>query len=126
MKYAPRAIICGLLERDGKILFLEKDGLIELPWIYGTLAGDPINAIGQAYRMKTDVKVNVGPLAYEGKAIINDEHLPVLVLKMEPKEEEYVVTIADSKKAVWLTIEEAKKKKLADQAKWLKDEYIEV
>lgn len=122
----PRAIICGMLEKEGKILFLEKDGKIEMPWIYGTLAGDPISAIGEAFRKKTDVKVDVGVVVLEGKQKIDGNEMPVLVLKVEPKDYEYEVVPADEFTAVWLTLDNAKKKEVLEHALWLKNEFIEV
>lgn len=122
----PRAIICGMLEKDGRILFLEKDGKIEMPWVYGTLAGDPIGAIGEAFRKKTDVRVEVGVVVIEGKQKVDGKEVPVLVLKMEPKDYDYRIVPADEFSVLWLTLEEARKKELLEHALWLKNEWIGV
>lgn len=126
MMKTPKAVICGLMKKDGKILFLEKEGKIEMPWIYGSLAGDPINAIGEAFRKKTGIGVEVGGIVLEGRLEIEGKHMPVLVLEMEAMGEGYVVFPADDFKVVWLDLEEAKKKNLRQHAQWLKNEIIKV
>lgn len=109
----PKAIICGILEKDGKILFLEKDGKLELPWVYGSQAGDPIGQIAEAYLKKTDVKVSPGPVIMEAKS-----DLPVHVLKMEPRAE-IKPEPASGYSIVWLTLEEAAKRPLAKHFEWI-------
>jgi hypothetical protein len=112
--HEPKAIICGMLEKDGKILFLEKDGKIELPWVYGSLRGDPISQMAEAYLKKTDVKVEAGLVVMEGKS----EGLTVVVLQMEPQAEVNPEPAAGYSVA-WLTLEEAKKKPLARHFEWI-------
>ncbi len=132
---APRALICGLLEKDGKALFLlrkDEDGVerIELPWIYGTIAADPVGALGEAFRKQTSVKVHAERIIYEGKEDIGEEGhpdlVPVLVFSMiagrKPMEEPYPA--AGYSGYLWLSIEEAKKRPLGKHARWLGGEMI--
>jgi len=112
--HEPKAIICGMLEKEGKILFLEKDGKIELPWVYGSLRGDPMSQMEEAYLKKTDVKVEAAQVVMEEKS----EELTVHVLQMIPREGVNPDPSAGYS-AVWLTLEEAKKKPLAKHFEWI-------
>ncbi len=132
---APRALICGLLENGGKALFLlrkDEDGKerIELPWIYGTIAADPVGAIGEAFRKQTSIKVHAGEIIYEGKEDIGEEGrpdiVPVLVFAMiadrKPMEEPYPASGYSG--FLWLSMEEAKNRPLGKHARWLSGEMI--
>lgn len=121
-----KAIICGILEVNGKILFLEKDGKLEIPWIFGSVYGDPINAIGQAYKMKTNVSITVGELVYEGFVELENENFPVIALRMIPKHDDFEIVPADGKKVVWFDLSHAKKMDLEEHTAWIKNKLIEV
>lgn len=134
---APRALICGMLEREGKVLFLmRKDsggaGRIEMPWIYGTLAGDPVGALGEAFRKQTSVKAHAESIAMEGREDIGEpgspDIVPVLVFRMaadrRPMEEPYPAKGYDA--CVWLGMDEARGKPLGKHARWLSGDIIEV
>ncbi len=134
---APRALVCGLLEKDGKGLFLtrkDQGGLerIELPWIYGTIAADPVGAIGEAFRKQTSVKVHAERIIYEGKEDIGDEGMPdivpVLVFSMIPgrKPMEEPVPSREYSGFLWLTLDEARERPLGRHARWLAGEILSI
>lgn len=134
---APRALICGMLEREGRALFLMKgdadgEGRIEMPWIYGTLSGDPVGALGEAFRKQTSVKVHAERIVMEGKEDIGEpgrpDIVPVLVFRMvadrRPLEEPYPAKGYDA--CLWLALDEARRMPLGAHARWLAGDLIEV
>jgi hypothetical protein len=132
---APRALVCGMLERDGKALFLKKRGAdgverIEMPWVFGTLAADPVGAMAEAFRKQTGVKVKAGGIAIEGKEDIGDEGrpdvVPVLVLRMIQAREEGPEPASGFSGFEWLDLAEAARKAPGRHARWLSGEWIRV
>ncbi len=134
---APRALICGMLEKDGKALFLVKKGAdgtarIEMPWIYGTLAGDPVGALGEAFRKQTSVKVHAERIVMEGKEDIGEPGMPdivpvlvfVVVADRSPMEEPYPAKGFDA--CIWLSMDEARQRPLGPHARWLTGQIIGV
>ncbi len=121
----PRAVVCGMLERDGKALFLSRKGpdgeeRFELPWVIGTTRADPIGQIAEAYQKKTDIKVRTGDLFIESEVEEDGRMLPVLVFRMETDAETLAPYPGGGYTGFrWMSLEAAKKERLGAMARWL-------
>ncbi len=134
---APRALVCGLLESEGKALFLlrrDESGVerLELPWIYGTIAADPVGAMGEAFRKQTGIKARAERIAFESKEDIGEEGrpdiVPVIVFSMasDRKAMAELYPAHEYSGSLWLTMDEAKLRPLGKHARWLAGEILSI
>lgn len=123
----PKALVCGMLEDGGRVLFLSKKDQhgverIELPCVYSTERGDPVSQIAQAFKMQSGISVHVGEIAFEGRHNAGSRRkkywVQCYVFKVEAKEKK-----ADPGGGYtgfrWLSFKDAKEKKLGKHADWL-------
>ncbi|VVC04468.1 Uncharacterised protein [Candidatus Bilamarchaeum dharawalense] len=108
-------VLCGLLEQDGKILFLEKNSMLEVPHTLGSIQTDPMSQLAEAFKKQTDIRVNVEGVFLQTKHIISGEETQFIVFKMVSLEE------YQHQKYLWLNFNEAKQRKLGRSTQWLKD-----
>lgn len=123
----PKALVCGLLEDNGRFLFLTKKDQhgverYELPWVYATERGDPVSQIGQAFKMQSGISVQVGEIEFEEKHNAGSRRkkywVQCYVFRVSAKEMK-----ADPGSGYsgfkWLSLKDAKGKKLGRHAEWL-------
>jgi hypothetical protein len=128
----PKALICGMLEHEGKALFLkrkEAEGeAIEMPSVFGILSADPISQLAEAFKKQTGIKADVGQVILESRHEYEGVHIPCLVFKMNPLhvgpiEPEPAGTYSGFE---WLALEDAKLRKHAPKGKWLSEPMMRV
>jgi hypothetical protein len=125
----PKALICGMLERGDKMLFLvRKDGRgverVEMPCVHGSTSTDPAGQLTEAFRKQTGIKAEMGNLRMEGRHNIGSKgkvvFVPVLVFEMSP---DSPLVRPDPGKGIerceWMTMMEAKGRQLTDNGMWL-------
>ncbi len=124
-------LACGLLEKPGEtgtFLFLKlPNGEYDLPHVFATTRADPIGQIAEGYLKQTGVRVHTGKHILEmfHKVEHNDkeQEMPCIAFRMEPREEGDINPVPHSSKGTfeWLTLEQAKRKKLSKYTAWIKD-----
>lgn len=123
----PKALVCGMLEDGGRVLFLIKkdqqgNERYELPCVYSTDRGDPVSQIGQAFKMQSGISVQVGEIVFEARHNAGSRRkkywISCYVFKVTAKEKK-----ADPAGGYvgfkWLSLKDAKEKKLGKHADWL-------
>jgi hypothetical protein len=124
----PKALVCGLLEDNGRFLFLTKKDQhgverYELPWVYSTDRGDPVSQIGQAFKMQSGISVQVGEIVLEARHNAGSRRkrfwVQCYVFRVSAKEMK-----ADPGESYsgykWLSLKDAKEKKLGKHSEWIK------
>ena len=123
-----RTLVCGLLERDGKALFLLRtdehgNDRLELPHVFSNSRSDPLNQIASAFTMQTSVKVHTGAMVFESQfndgTDANPQLAPAYAFRMIA-EDEKVVPATYFSGYKWLSLEDAKKKNLATTMEWIR------
>lgn len=123
----PKALVCGMLEDNGRYLFLikkDQHGVerYEFPWVYATEGGDPVSQIAQAFKMQSGISVQVGEIELEARHNAGSRRkkywVQCYVFRVSAKEKK-----ADPGSGYsgfkWLSLKDAKKKKLGRHAEWL-------
>jgi hypothetical protein len=128
----PKALICGMLEHDGKALFLKRKELdgesIEMPSVFGILSADPISQLAEAFKKQTGMHADVGPVVFESRHEYEGVHIPCLVFRMSllhPDQTEPEPAGVYSG-FVWLALEDAKLRKHAPKGRWLSEPIMRV
>ncbi len=128
----PKALVCGMLEEEGKALFLLRKesgkGGIEMPAVYGSLRADPVSQLAEAFKKQTGIKAEVGPVVIEGRHEHEGSHIPCLVFRMLPLREGPLEPDPASMYSgfVWLTMEEARLRPHAPKGGWLSEPMMRV
>ncbi len=123
----PKALACGMLEDEGRVLFLsrkDEHGIerLELPWAYARPSTDPISQLAEVFLKQAGIDAEVGEIAFETRHNAGSRRkkrwIPCYVFKITAK----------SKKAEpgggftgyrWLSLKHAKKEKLGKKADWV-------
>ena len=117
-------LVCGMLEKDGKVLFISRkeDGIekFELPCIIGTQRGDPVSALAEGFRKQTDIKVEVRNIVKEGDFELQGgtEHYVIFGVESENKD---VSPCGGYTGYGWFTFDEIKKKNVTSRFRWLRE-----
>ena len=128
----PKALICGMLEREGKALFLKRklpDGeAIEMPSVFGILSADPVSQLAEGFRKQTGIKADVGQVVLESRHDFEGVHIPCLVFRMTPLHEGGIEPEPASVYTgfEWLAIEDARIRKHAPKGRWLSEPIMRV
>ncbi|MFH0884637.1 MAG: hypothetical protein V1861_02925 [Candidatus Micrarchaeota archaeon] len=128
----PKALICGMLEQGGKALFLkrkEADGEgIEMPSVYGILSADPVSQLAEAFKKQTGIKADVGGVILESRHEYEGAHIPCLVFKMNPLNEDLLEPEPAGAYSgfEWLALEDARLRKHAPKGRWLSEPIMRV
>lgn len=130
----PKALICGMLEIGGKVLFLaknSKDGkeVLEMPFVMGSDTTDPHSQLAEAFKKQTGIKAHPVHQVMEGKHNVgtpkNPEHIPVLVFEMMPDEPRVKPDPGKGYTGFfWLKMIDAEGKALSENAGWLLEEPV--
>jgi len=126
----PKALICGMLERDGKTLFLKRkeeggEG-IEMPSVYGSLRADPFSQLAEAFKKQNGLKAEVGPIVIEGRHEHENSHIPCLVFSMRQIREGEPDPATAYSGFEWLSLEDAKLRRHASKGRWLSEPMMRV
>ncbi len=128
----PKALICGMLELEGKALFLKRKEAgaegIEMPSVYGTLGADPVSQLAEAFKKQTGIKADAGQVVLESRHEYEGAHIPCLVFRMTPIDEGGIEPEPSGVYSgfVWLALEDAKLKRHAPKGKWLSEPIMRV
>ena len=130
MNEQPKALVCGMLERDGRILFLKRkeeagEG-IELPAVYGSLRADPLSQLAEAFKKQTGIKAEVGPMAIESRHEHEGAHIPCLVFLMKQLRDGEPDPATVYSGFEWLTLEDARMRRHANKGRWLSEPMLRV
>ncbi|MFH1785465.1 MAG: hypothetical protein ABH842_03470 [Candidatus Micrarchaeota archaeon] len=104
-------LICGVLESEGKVYFLKKNGKLELPHVFGDAVADPIGQLAEGFRKQTDIKVNFAGIILQTKIGISS----CIVCKVVALD-----TLESNREHVWLSMEDAKQQQLGESTMWMK------
>jgi hypothetical protein len=128
----PKALICGMLEHEGKALFLKRKELdgesIEMPSVFGILSADPISQLAEAFKKQTGIKADVGQVVFESRHEYEGVHIPCLVFRMNPldggpPEPEPSGPYSGYE---WLALEDARLRNHAPKGRWLSEPIMRV
>lgn len=122
----PKALVCGMLEDSGRILFLkqkDRQGIerIEMPCLL-TYSGDPVSQLTEAFREQTGIDGEIGEIAFETRHNAGSRRrkrfIPCLVFRASAKNRRARPAPGFSGYK-WLSLEDAKREKLGKNAKWI-------
>jgi hypothetical protein len=128
----PKALICGMLEQGGKMLFLkrkEADGeAIEMPSVFGVLSADPVSQLAEAFKKQTGINADVGQVILESRHEYEGAHIPCLVFMMKPLHEGQIEPEPAGAYSgfEWLALEDARLRRHAPKGKWLSEPIMRV
>jgi len=123
----PKALVCGLLEDEGRVLFLKQKDRhgterLELPHIFN-YGGDMISQLAEAFLKQTGIDAEAGDVVRESRHNAGSRRkrrwIPCLAIRMSAK----------SKRAnppepysgfKWLSLENAKKERLGRSTEWIR------
>lgn len=122
----PKAVVCGMLEDNGRIIFLKQKGMdgierFEVPHVL-IYSGDPVSQIHDAFKKQTGIDPQVGEIILETKVNAgsrkNKFRVPCLVFKITAKNK---TAKPDSQFSgfKWLSVNDAKKQKLHKNTLWI-------
>jgi len=124
-KSFPKALACGMLRDNERILFLlRKDKIehIELPSVEIFGEEDPVQKLTVEFRRQTGIDAEVCEIKMEKRYNAGSRKrkhwIPCLVFSMRAKNTK-VVPAEEFSGFKWLNLEEAKKKKRGRKAEWL-------
>ncbi|MEW6749020.1 MAG: hypothetical protein AB1295_04910 [Candidatus Micrarchaeota archaeon] len=127
MKERPKALICGMLEEDGKVLFLKREGGIELPSVFGSLGADPLSQMTEAFKKQSGIKAECGDVVIESRYELEAGlRIPCLVFSMKRLREGEPEPATVYSGFEWLTMDEARKRKPAPKGTWLKEPMVRI
>jgi hypothetical protein len=124
----PKALICGMLKDEGRILFLTKKdrhGIVrlELPWIYGHTNVNPVGELAEAFLKYTGIEGQVGEIIYETRHNAGSRRrkrwIPCFVFQVTARNRR-AEPGGGYTSFRWLSIDGAKKEKLGRQLEWLR------
>ena len=125
-KVLPKALVCGMLEDSGRILFLKRKDRqgterLEMPCLL-TYSGDPVSQLTETFREQTGIDGEVGEIAFETRHNAGSRKrkrfVPCLVFRIRAKGMRARPTPQFSGYK-WLSLEDAKEEKLGRNAKWI-------
>jgi len=132
----PKALLCGMLETGGNILFLKRKGkdgkeAIEMPCVLGSTSTDPMGQLSEAFKKQTGIAAHPVHIVMEGRHNIgtakNPEYVPVIVYEMENDEP---LIAPDPGKGysgfVKMPLLKAKGARLSENASWMLEEGVMV
>jgi hypothetical protein len=123
----PKALACGMLEDEGRILFLkykDRHGIerLELPSVV-SYSGDVISQLAEAFREQTGIDGEVGEAITETRHNAGSRRrrrwIPCLAFRITAKS----MRARPSAKFSgfrWLSIEDAKREKLGRNTEWIR------
>lgn len=113
-------IVCGVLERKGTAYFLVKEDKLELPHVIASTKADPVGQIAEAFKKQTGIKVSVEGIVLQ-TGFRNNKHIEgkkaYIVFKLASPDDIY----EGHAEHVWLSFDEAKRKKLDESSLWIKE-----
>ncbi len=123
----PKALVCGMLEDEGRVLFLtfkDSHGIerLELPCVYARQQSDPVSQLGEAFLKQAGIDGEVGEIVLESRHNAGSRRrrrwIPCYVFGIKAKTRK-----ADPGGGYtgfrWLSLKDAKKEKLGRKAEWL-------
>ena len=126
-KSFPKALACGMLRDNERILFLmrkdrQKMERIELPSVEILREEDPVRKLTIEFRRQTGIDAEVCEIKMEKRYNAGSRKrkhwIPCLVFSMRAKNTK-AVPAEEFSGFKWLSLEEAKKKKPGRKAEWL-------
>ena len=126
MRTTSKALVCGLLEDNGRALFLKridknKKETLELP-CFSHFSGDPIKQLAEDFLRQTGIDAEVRETAFETRHNAGSRRrkqwVPCLVFRMRAKS----MSAKPSSEFAgykWLSLNDAKKLRLARNAEWI-------
>lgn len=126
-KSIPKALACGMLQDNGRILFLiRKDAQgterIELPSIEIFSGEDPVRKLASEFKRQTSIDAEVCEIKIEKRYNAGSRKrknwVPCLVFIMRTKNMK-VTAAPEFSGFKWLNLEDAKKTKLGRKAEWI-------
>ncbi len=122
----PKAVVCGMLEDNGRFFFLKqtgKDGLerFEVPHVL-IYSGDPISQLTEEFKKQTGIDSQVKEIIFETKINTGSRKnkflVPCLVFKITAKNK---TAKPDSHFSgfKWLSLIDAKKQRLHKNSLWI-------
>ena len=127
-KTFPKALACGMLRDNGRILFLirkDRHGTerIELPSVEIFGEEDPVQKLTAEFRRQTGIDAEVCEIKMEKRYNAGSRKrkhwIPCLIFTMRAKNTKAVVA-EEFSGFKWLSLEEAKKKKPGRKTEWLR------
>jgi hypothetical protein len=124
----PKALACGMLEDNGRVLFLlRKDAAgverIEMPCVLVPSGRSPYAEIVAEFRRQTGIDGQVHEAVMEGRHNSGSRKrrsfVPVLVFKVTARER-FARPAPEFSGFRWLALEEAKRQRLTRNAEWLR------
>ncbi len=123
----PKALVCGMLEDKGRVLFLtfkDRHGIerLELPCVYSYPSSDPVSQLTEAFLKQSGIDAEVGEIVLEARHNAGSRRrkrwVPCYVFEVKAKDRK-----ADPGGGYagfrWLSLKDAKKEKLGRKAEWL-------
>lgn len=130
----PKALICGMLEIGGKVLFLVKKDragkeVIEMPFVLGSSSADPHSQLSEAFKKQTGIGAHPVHQVMEGKHNVGTakkpEFIPVLVFEMMPDDPRVKPDPGTGYCGfLWVKMLDAEGKTLSENAGWLLEEPV--
>lgn len=126
---APELLACALIEDSGRFLFLEskpREGseTIGLPCALVKKGGDPVSALARAIIEQAGIDAHVKEPALRGRFNLGSRKrkvwIPALAFNVSSKSYS-ARSSRDFSKAVWLSAEDALKKRLSRTSDWLRN-----
>jgi len=125
-KRYPKAIVCGMLEDNGRIFFLKQIGSdnierFEVPHVL-IYSGDPVSQLNEEFKKQTGIDSQVEDIILETKVNAGSRKkkflVPCLVFRILAKNK---TANLDAKFSgfKWLSLEDAKKQRLHKNSLWI-------
>ena len=124
----PKALACGMLEDEGRVLFLiRKDdrGIerIEMPCVLVFSGRNPVAELSSEFIRQTGIDEQIHDILFESKYNVGSrkrkQWIPVLVFKVTAKSMR-ANPAPEFSGFKWLKIEDAKKLKLSRNSEWMR------
>lgn len=120
----PKALVCGVLEDEGRVLFLvlntEK---LELPFVLVYTGMDPVNELKQAFNQQAGIECEIGDLLFEVRHNAGSrkrkKFVPCLVYRINARNRRAKPS-KEFSGFKWISLDDAKKMKLGRKSEWLK------
>lgn len=123
----PKALVCGILEDGGRVLFLkvkDRQGTerLELPHIYNH-GGNMISQLAEAFMGQTGIDAEAGDVIKESRHNAGSrrrrQYIPCLAIRMRAKSKR-ASPAGGFSGFKWLSLEDAKKEKLGRSTEWIR------
>lgn len=124
----PKALACGMLEDEGRVLFLlhkDRHGIerIEMPCVVVPSGRSAFAEIKERFREQTGIEGEVHEIIFEQRFNAGSRKrkhwIPCLVFKITARKRRAKPS-EEFSGFRWLTIEDAKKQKLSRRAEWVR------